>query len=464
MTIYLTIIKRTLRNGKCNIVFDIVNGREFRKKLTTGLSVYPKDWDNTNRRIKTKANNSGLLNRSIKEFNNRIENALDYFHNGSFTINQVVSLLQGKSDFKSIDDYVENEIKSSRKHPTYQDYKNAVNAIKLHLNYGTKQNLLFEDINYRLLDTFKINSEKNGMRGTSYNSYLKKLKAILNDAYDKGYIFKKIEFKKTLNRTDTQRLKLKTCSLEEFKTAINNIKDVYDAQSLGLYLLMFSCRGMYPADIVSFKKANFENEGKNEFMELFCEVGYDYLIHRRSKTRNRSNDDMYIKIDATILELITLLKYLFIFTHYKSKPHILAPLTEDISIFNYSVDNDYNIHKNVWDIYAKRVVKTLGYSFKTARKTFNTYALELQVSDTIRRVLLGHTDTSELRSYDNLQTDKIKQQVEEAHSNILKEFQVNELLIALKNKISELDVPEIIYDGSVSLTTDMEEYYNLLVS
>ncbi|NQV77525.1 MAG: phage integrase SAM-like domain-containing protein, partial [Lutibacter sp.] len=430
---------------------------------TTGLTVYLNDLDNTNRRVKTKANNSGLLNKSIKEFNSRIENSLDYFHNGSFTINQVISLLQGKSDFKSIDDYVEDEIKATRKHPTYQDYKNTVNAIKLHLNYEDGQKLLFEDIDYRLLNTFKLNSEKNGMRGTSYNSYLKKLKAILNDAYDKGYIFKKIEFKKILNRTDTQRLKIKTCSSNDFKIALNNIKTIYDAQALGLYLLMFSCRGMYPADIVSFKKANFENNGKNEDMELFCEVGYDYLIHRRSKTRNRNNEDMYIRIDETILQLITLLKRSFIYTHHNTKPQILAPFTEDISIFNYSVDNDYSLHKNVWDVYAKRISKTLGYSFKTARKTFNTYALELQVSDTIRRILLGHSDPSELRSYDNLQTNIIKQQVEQAHVNILKEFNVDELLIILRDKISTLNVPKYIYEyGSVYLKEDanINEYYN----
>lgn len=60
------------------------------------------------------------------------------------------------------------------------------------------------------------------------------------------------------------------------------------------------------------------------------------------------------------------------------------------------MNENYTLHKNVWDYYKKRVTKLLGYSYNTARKTFNTYALELQVSDTIRRVLLGHTDSSML--------------------------------------------------------------------
>ena len=77
--------------------------------------------------------------------------------------------------------------------------------------------------------------------------------------------------------------------------------------------------------------------------------------------------------------------------------------------------------------------------------------------------LLGHSDPSELRSYDNLQTNIIKQQVEQAHVNILKEFNVDELLIILRDKISTLNVPKYIYEyGSVYLKEDanINEYYN----
>jgi len=462
MTIYLTIIKRPLKTGKCNIVFDIVNGRDFRKKVNSGMSVYPNDWDNSNRRVKPKANNSGLLNKKIKEFDSRIENALDYFHNGSFTINQVVSLLQGKSDFKSIDDYVEDEIKQTRTPPTYQDYKNTIKAIKFHLNYKEGDKLLFEDINYRLLDTFKNNSKNNGLRGSSYNSYLKKLKAILNDAYDKGYIFKKIEFKKTLNRSDVQRLKIKTCTSKEFENAIEKVNSIYDAQALMLYLLMFSCRGMYPADIVSFRQANFEKGSDANYpTEHFFIEGYDYLVHRRSKTRDRNNPEMFIRIDyGHFLFLIRKIKYSFIYTHFNKKPEILAPLNDTISIFNYSVDDDYRLHKNVWDTYNKKIVKVLGYSFKTARKTFNTHALELEVSNTIRRILLGHTDSSELRSYDNLRTEKINKQVEEAHQNVLKEFRFEYLTEKLDDKIKTLGVWDCLWDNhSRDMGYTCEELY-----
>ncbi len=66
---------------------------------------------------------------------------------------------------------------------------------------------------------------------------------------------------------------------------------------------------------------------------------------------------MYIKIDETILTLIKLLKYSFIDTHYKTKPQIIPSLEEEISIFKYTVDDDYNLHKNAWDVYVKRINK-----------------------------------------------------------------------------------------------------------
>ncbi len=198
---------------------------------------------------------------------------------------------------------------------------------------------------------------------------------------------------------------------------------------------------MYPADIVSFRQANLEHGIKDFPMLNYYKEGYDYLVHRRSKTRNRNNQDMYIRIDdGPVLLLIGMLKHSFVYTHYPIKPEILAPMNDGLSIFNYSLENDYRLHKNVWDTYTKRIFKLLGCSFKTARKTFNTHALELHVSDTIRRILLGHIDTSELRSYDNLRTEIINNEVEEAHQKVLKEFNVKDLVDKLQIKLHKLNI------------------------
>ena len=61
-----------------------------------------------------------------------------------------------------------------------------------------------------------------------------------------------------------------------------------------------------------------------------------------------------------------------------------------LALFDYDL-NDLTLHKQVWGRYQKKLTKILGYNFKTARKTYNTLATELEISETIRRILLGHS-------------------------------------------------------------------------
>lgn len=445
MTINLYLVTRPLKDGTCNVVFYLTNGRDFRKMIPTGVRVEKKYWDKKKQRVKATYNNHKILNHSLDEFGLKVRTAQDKFHTKQYTEREVVLFLEGKTNFDSVDDYIETEIKNSRKSSTYIDYRNAINSLKLYTGFKGRK-IRFEDVNYSLLDMFKREAEKNGVAGTSFNSYLTKIRAVFNDAYNKGFIYEKFEIHKNLKAT-VKRKKVRTCTFTDFENAIKRVKTIYDWQALAFYLLMFNTRGMYPADIVNFKMSNFE-EIRN--FDKFCSQEKHYLTHRRSKTNNRGNEDMIIQIVDSTYRILTVLKRSVMHTHkgerYKS---IIADFNDNLAIFNYSVDEDYKLHCNVWDVYKKKVTKLLGFSFKTARKTFNTFALELSVSDTIRRVLLGHNDNSMLLHYDNLNTEKVKKQVQEAHMMVLKEFKVDEIVELLMKKIKEINVPEIIYSGTI---------------
>jgi hypothetical protein len=56
-----------------------------------------------------------------------------------------------------------------------------------------------------------------------------------------------------------------------------------------------------------------------------------------------------------------------------------------------------------------------------------------------------------LSHYDNLNTDKIRGQVEVAHMSVLKAFEVDKLMNLLCDKLSQLEVSEWVYDGTVIL-------------
>ena len=104
-------------------------------------------------------------------------------------------------------------------------------------------------------------------------------------------------------------------------------------------------------------------------------------------------------------------------------------------MFDYYLTDNIK-HKNIWDVYWRRVKKLLGYSYQTARKTYNTFATELEVSNTIRDILLGHAPQSiNERHYINRRTIKISEKVQQAHTEILEDFKFDDLASLLYLKM-----------------------------
>lgn len=455
MRINLKLDPQIRKDGTQTVLIHINDGGAgctnwIRKKISTKIRINKKHFDFDNFRVEKRHSNQQDLNRAIKQIKERQETALINYETEQWSLDQVILYLKGDHAYESVDDYIETVIKGAKSTPTYNDYKYTLRAFKKHLQ--RKDLISFNELaNFNVLDRFKYNAQLNGLSPASINSYFKKIRALLNDAYDRKVIHKKF----TLNKKFIEPVRpkeLQTITAENFKDAVNKIKTIHEWQSLAFYLLMFSTRGMLQADIINFRWNNFAGiDTKYSWgnSDAICAEGYDYLIHRRSKTRATGNADMYIRLDTTIVDLIVFIKWSIVYTHYKSKPEIVAPITDPLAIFNYDLNKDYLLHSNLWDTYEKKIKKLLGFPYKTARKTFNTVALELAVSDTIRRVLLGHADPTMLSHYDNTQTKLITQQVDDAHLSVLKEFKVNELYDLLKNKLSELDVPKWVCEYDV---------------
>jgi hypothetical protein len=108
-------------------------------------------------------------------------------------------------------------------------------------------------------------------------------------------------------------------------------------------------------------------------------------------------------------------------------------------------------HKNVWDVYTKRCRKITGVPFKVARKTFESYALLLDVSAEVRYRLLGHQDRSIKSSYQNWEWDRISAKVDEAHLKVLKEFRVEEVWYKLRKRGKEIGLPDLIVNRGMMI-------------
>ena len=105
------------------------------------------------------------------------------------------------------------------------------------------------------------------------------------------------------------------------------------------------------------------------------------------------------------------------------------------ALFDYDL-NDLKLHKQIWGRYQKKLIKLLGYNFKTARKTYNTLATELEISETIRRILLGHSSVGvNEKHYTNRRTITLSEKVQQSHTEILEDFDFENLSMMLYFKM-----------------------------
>jgi hypothetical protein len=370
MTIGLSTKNTKDRYGRDTIRFKVEH-RENRNYINTGIKAPKKDIDVRNWRVKKSNPNQLELNKALEDAREKIHTALNRFETKQFTYNQVISYLKGEIDYGSVDKYIDSVIKESRTSYTYNDYRAILNAFKKHLNIPKDHQVTFTEFSsYEVLDRFKRSALNNGIAGTTINSYFNKIRAVLNDAYNKGYIYEKFTLQRGLKVASRPSRKIETITSAEFEEAIMKVDNIYDAQSLALYLLMFGLRGMYLTDIVALRDAEFKQNDfntKDPYLDIFND-GEKYIIHRRVKTKNSANDDLIIRLDDNIPYLINQTKRLFKITHTGRGIISENPL----ALFDYDLTDNIK-HKNVWDVYQRRVKKLLGYSYQTARKTYNTF-------------------------------------------------------------------------------------------
>ena len=102
-------------------------------------------------------------------------------------------------------------------------------------------------------------------------------------------------------------------------------------------------------------------------------------------------------------------------------------------------------------MYTKRSRKVVGFPFKVARKTFETYALKLNVSTEIRYRLLGHQDRTIKKHYQNWEWEDMIELVDEAHLKVLTEFEVEKIWDALRKQAYLKKLPPILFNKVIPI-------------
>tara|TARA_B110000902_G_scaffold136685_1_gene158187 strand:- start:130 stop:1686 length:1557 start_codon:yes stop_codon:yes gene_type:complete len=433
------------KTGKQNLYVDVVFGNtktyQNRKQIQTPIKIDGKFWNKDNNELKRSHPNYEVLSHSIRELRNKIEIAVDRYSLGQINKDQLIANISGKTDYRSVDDYLDTELRTTRKGKTFQSYKDAFKTFKRYVGYENKK-MKFSDINLNLMLKFKksfFHSDigKPKKSNNSFNTYVNTIKAIYNDAYDNGVVFKKFPVSKKLKMKKT-RTQWTQATPEMFLKAIDNVDTLRQWESLAMWLLSFCCRGLYWGDFTTMEQANVKD---NDLYNTWCSNDNIYILHNRHKTKDTDNDQMLIKINKyPTLQLFRYVKLSFAKRMFKTRPDIVSDVNDWVSIFKYDLNADTTTHRDVTNSYQKGLREVWNIPLDVARKTFNNVAGECQISSKLCDLLIGHRPDSVLNmmSYTNYQTSEYAKQIEDAHSLVLKTFKVDKLADKLIDKLEEI--------------------------
>ena len=420
-------LKPVNKDGRSLIYLRAKKGTKVFQK-STSITIKPSDWLTRNYQAKGTALNSIIINRKLIEITNNMNLAWSLFENDSYTWDELCRRLNGGSPEEGVEGFIEDVLKPRMKLTTYQSYKYSYKALLRVLDVST---MSFKELNYDAIDKAVMIWKNQEKSPSSIETYLKHLGVIINEANDRGIVNYRFQKKKKW-RVKKHTKVVESATTEQLLDSIKNVNNIYDFQAFAFWLLMFCMRGLYPRDIAKMHLHELVNDSE--------QYKKRYVKHKRSKTGEPMN--ILYSCEPTE-QIINSLKCSITFTHLNrssSYPDVYPKGWHTLIMFEYKEEE----HKNVWDVYTKRCRKIIGVPFKVARKTFESYALLLDVSAEVRYRLLGHQDRSIKSSYQNWEWDRISAKVDEAHLKVLKEFRVKDVWYKLRKRGKEIGLPESV--------------------
>ena len=451
MNIRLVISNYINQDGKSKVLFDCSEGT-YRKKLDTGVKINKivqkgariKEGELENFSIEKKI----LLNKLF----DKAKSAIRKYKNLGWEHFELESFLKEPIYKYSVEHYVTDIFSKSRTIITGKDYLNVIKVFKKYL----KKNTLTFDF---LLDPqnilkFKFNAQKNNVKQNSINSYLKKMKIIMSQAKKDGIITTRFMFPtNVIERSNKVAVKL-DFNINEIISSINECQDIYQLQSLIIFIFLIANHGMNPSNLIDYQILNKNNS--NILKSLILDNEHNYLFFKKSK---KGKAVKYVKINYQILRLLSTLKSLFHITHFKKYSEMLAPFTEKNKIFDYEINGNYNFYKNFWNFYQKKLAEVSNYNFSSAKPIFYDALKEIEMSRITSQIMFG-----ELAPETIIQAEKfkiIRESIELSENKVYEKIKLNELVAICNNKISIL-LEMNIAEYSVNNCDTTEQFIKLI--
>lgn len=458
---------RVKDDGTAPLRIRLKDGDKDSKITCLGIFIKPKSWDKNFCLVNPKSPGAEAINHEINKYRVKTETVKQKYLLGQIDFDLAKRMLSGKENTKSLREFVQVVCKRDKKQETVRNYLNTIGNFTHHT--GIKEPL-FSDITFNNMMIVKNGVIRKGGSAATYNKYLRDIKAICNYAKRTKYVFNDFEFDKQWRAKEDITLKVKTITPEVIYTAIKNIKiesshksarlkALNEFEAIGLWLLMFSMRGMYPADITSLTSHNldynFAKRIAHEQKGSSTEVALLGNPHIYRHGRHKTGFPMKILITLPpIRGFIGILRFLIAASHpkvsfltpkeasnpnYEDRLKDKNPMDVDfLRLFKVDKDNTPKEFQTLWGTYSSALSRIGMPSFKVARKTFSTTARRLRIDEGYTRTMLGQKDNSISISYVDYDDPQLFGELCLAHIKVLNGFDMIGLYNTWLRKIDEV--------------------------
>ena len=425
MNIKITKSSYKTKENKRAIIYDC-SAKNYRKKINTGVFVEEEQFENP------ETPNSISLKITLEKIKNKKKDALIKYYENNWSTEDLESYLKKGIDIYSIEEYVKTDFIKNKSIITANDYLNVVKVFKKHLK---KANIHFNDIlDENTIFEFKYTAEKKGLKISSINSYIKKMAVIMNRAHKDNLINKKFLIPRLMIEKRQKSITSKSFNKEKFIKAVNKSEDLYQIQSLSLFLMLVICGGMTPSNLVNYKVIKNKKQ-----KDLVSSILYDensiILKYRKS---NKGEAKKYIKLCHVKIKIIELVKILFYITHQKKYPFIISPYSNYYSIFDFDIHKDHNLYRNFWNFYQMKIKENYDLKFSDAKNVYIEKLNEIEMNRKISDILFSRVNEAEIISF--RKTNNLQESIEKYENEIINSFAASELIQVIKNKLIFLGV------------------------
>ncbi len=425
MNIKITESTYKTKENKRAIIYDC-SAKNYRKKINTGI--YIEDGYLENPEITL----SIALNITLEKLKDKKKDALAKYLENNWSFNELENYLTKGIDIYSVEEYVKNDFVKNKNIITGNDYFNVIKVFKKHLN---KVSISFNDLlDGNTILEFKLKAQRNGVKISSVNSYIKKIGVIMNQAYRDGFITRRFVIPKYVLENRERRLDKVLFDKDKFIEAINNSDNIFQVQSLSIFLMLIICGGMKPSDLVNYEV--FNNNDRNDLVGSM--IYGDNSRFLKFKKSNKGGIFKYVKLDYIKIKIIELVKTLFYVTHHKKYPHIISSYSNQYKIFDFNIEKENNLYRNLWNLYQVKIKEVYHLKFSDAKIIYYDKLNEIEMNKITSDVLFAKVKEIELIRLQN--TNILNESIEKCENKISSILSANELLQIIKNKLVFLGV------------------------